>query len=317
MTRIVDIFRRNALKKFIALVAAFLMWVYVMADQDPAIEGSYTVPLTISNAPYELVAICDDKTIKIETRAPRSNFVKYNANAFRVYANLEGLSEGDHQIAPQVIMPQGFELIETKPAAVNVKLDPLTERQMPIELTIMGSVAPDAAIRELQKSMDFVTIVGPKSFVEQVTRVYSMINFSGNSSSFELQVPMRAVDAKEEVLPNVRVVPSVITASVDIESGIKRRIVPVIPELSVADGWELTKITVEPAQIEISGAESVINSIVTIKTEPFTVQTGQKNFKGTLKLDVPESVTVKSSEVTVSAEVVRKPVARETTNNQP
>ena len=165
--------------------------------------------------------------------------------------------------------------------------------------------------------MDFVTIVGPKSFVEQVTRVYSMINFSGNSSSFELQVPMRAVDAKEEVLPNVRVVPSVITVSVDIESGIKRRIVPVIPELSVADGWELTKITVEPAQIEISGAESVINSIVTIKTEPFTVQTGQKNFKGTLKLDVPESVTVKSSEVTVSAEVVRKPVARETTNNQP
>ena len=94
ITQILDLFRRNLLQKLIALVAAFLMWVYVMADQDPPIEGSYTVPLTISNAPYELMPICADKAILVEARAPRSNFVKYDANAFRVYANLEGLGEG-------------------------------------------------------------------------------------------------------------------------------------------------------------------------------------------------------------------------------
>ena len=113
MTQILDIFRRNLLKKLIALVAAFFMWVFVMADQDPEIEGVYNVPLTISNAPYEFIALYEDKTVQIETRAPRSNFAKYDANAFRVYANLENLSEGEYQITPQVVMPQGFELIES------------------------------------------------------------------------------------------------------------------------------------------------------------------------------------------------------------
>lgn len=313
-TQVIKTIRRNLLKKLIALVAAFLMWVFVMTEQDPAIDGSYTVPLTISNATYDLIPICDDKTIRITARAPRSNFVKYDANAFRVYANLEGLGEGDHQIIPQVIMPQGFELIETHPASIRVQLDSSIERQIPIELITVGAIASDSAIKDIRKSMDVVTIVGPKSYVEQVTRVYSMINFSGNTSSFEMQIPMRAVDAKENPVSNVRVVPSVITVSIDIESGLKKKIVPVVSELTAPDDWELTKVTVEPAQIEISGAESVINSIVTLKTEPFTVQTGQRDFKGSLKLVVPEGVTVKDDEVTITAEVVRKPVARDSSN---
>ena len=315
INQIINIFRHNFLKKVIALIAAFIMWVFVMADQDPAIEGSYTVPLTISNLTYELIPICEDKTIKIETRAPRSYFVKYDANAFRVYANLEGLEEGDHTVKPQVVMPQGFELINILPNTLNIKLDPLIERQIPIELTTSGSVAQESAVREIQKSMDVVTIVGPKSFVEQVAKIYGNVNFSGNTSTFETQIPMRAVDEKNEIVSKVRVVPSVITVLVDIESGVKKKIVPVIPELSTADGWELTKIMVEPAQIEITGAESVVNSIVTLKTVPFTVQTGQKTFKGSLKLIVPEGVTIKNDEVTVSAEVVRKLVTHEQAEN--
>ena len=311
MTRIVNLFCHNFLKKIIALVAAFCMWFFVMVEQDPEIEDSYTVPLTMSNVPYEFFPLCDVKTVTIETRAPRSNFVKYDANAFRIYANLEGLGEGEHQITPRVIMPQGFELVEAKPDVVKVKLDPLVERQMPIELRTTGNVAQDAFVRDVEKSMEVVTVVGPKSFVEQTEKVYGSVNLNGNSSSFEMQIPMNAVDEKDNVVQRVRVVPSVLTVSFDIESGIKKRIVPVIAEISVADGWELSKISVEPAQMEIIGAESVVNSIVTLKTDPFVVQTGQRFFKGTLKLLVPDGVTVKSDELEVSAEVVRKVVMRE------
>ena len=315
MTQILDLFRRNLLKKLIALVAAFCMWVFVMTEQDPPIEGSYTVPLTISNAPYEFIPIFADRTILVETRAPRSNFVKYDANAFRAYLNLEGLGEGEYQITPRVVMPQGFELLETTPPAINVKLDPMTERLMPVELLTTGAVAQDAAITEIRKSMDTVTVVGPRSFVEKAARVYGSVNLSGNTSSFELQIPMRTVDENENVVPNVRVVPSVITVSVDIESGLKKKIVPVVPELTTLEGWELKKITVEPAQVELSGAESVVNPIVTLKTTPFTVQSGQRLFTGTLRLIVPEGVKVDREEVTVSAEVVRQPIVRDKNGN--
>ena len=263
------------------------------------------------------MSICPVKNVKIETRAPRSNFVKYDANAFRVYLNLEGLGEGNYQITPKVIMPQGFELINTTPSVVDVKLDPIVERQMPIELLTTGNVAQDAAIKEIKKSMDVVTIVGAKSFVEKASGVYGTVNLSGNTSSFELQIPMHTVDDEENSFPNVRVVPSVITVGVEIESGLKKTIVPVVPELTAPEGWELKKITVEPAQIELSGAESVINPIITIKTVPFTVQSGQRTFNGTLKLVIPEGVKTDHEEVTVSAEVIRQSAARERNGDNP
>ncbi|MBR0289157.1 MAG: hypothetical protein IJQ82_09280 [Selenomonadaceae bacterium] len=311
MTRIINLIFHNFAQKIIALIAAFFMWFFVMTEQDPEIEDAYNIPLTMSNVPYEFVAVCEVKTIKLEARGPRSNFIKYDANAFRVYANLEGLDEGTHQITPKVVMPQGFELIETDPSLVNVKLDPLIEKQMPVEVIMSGAISQDAAVKEIKPSMEVVTVVGPKSFVEQAAKVYGTVNLSGNTSSFETPIPMNAVDANNNIVQRVRVVPSVITVSVDVESGIKKRIVPIVPELYTADGWELIKITTEPAQMEIVGAESAVNSIVTLKTEPFMVQTGQRFFKGILRLLVPDGVTVKSDEITVSAEVVRKAVMRE------
>lgn len=311
MTRIINIFRCNLPKKIIALIAAFCMWVFVMSDQDPPIEGSYTVPLTISNAPYEFVPIFNERTIQIELRAPRSNFINYNANAFRVYADLEGKGEGEYKIEPQVVMPQGFELISTKPDSVNIKLDPLIQRQMPINLITTGKVASDAAIKEIRPSIDVVTLVGAKSFVEQAQQVLGTLNLNGNSSSFEVQISLNVVDKDALSIPMVHEVPSVITVAVDIESGLKKKIVPVVPELSTADGWEVTKANSDPAQIEITGPESVIAPIISIKTVPFSVQTGQRNFKGTLKLDVPDGVTIKDNEVTVTATIVRKPVMRD------
>lgn len=315
MKWLLDIFRRNLLKKIIALIAAFIMWIFVMDDQDPPIEGSYNVPLTISNTPQDFATVCNVRTVRVETRAPRSNFVKYDANAFRVYANLDGLGEGPHQIIPKVVMPQGFELVETDPAVINVNIDSLVEYPMAIDLVTQGEVAPNSAIKEIRKSMDFVTVVGPKSLVERVAKVYGSLSLAGTSSSFETQISMNAVDAENNLVERVRVVPSVITVSVEMQSGLKKRIVPVVPELSAAEGWELTKIAAEPAQLEIVGAESVVNNIFTLKTVPFTVQTGQRTFTGTLKLDIPDGVQVKTDQVTVSALVVRKPVMRDSSGN--
>ena len=312
---VVSIFAHNFIQKLLSLITAFMLWFFVMESQDPTIEGSYEISVTISNAPYNFLASCEEKTINIKTLAPRSYFIKYDANAFRAYANLENLGEGKHEITPQIIMPQGFEFVNSDPPAVHVVIDSFAERQLPFDLVTKGNVSSDTAIKSLEKSMEVVTVMGPKSLIEQVTRVYGTLTFSNNTASFEAQIPMKAVDANNNQLIGVRVVPSVVTVSVDLESGIAKKIVPIVAELNAADGWEVTKVNVEPAQIEITGAESAISSVVTIKTEPISVQTGQRSFKGKIRLDVPEGITVKEEEVNVSAEIVRKSVVRDSSSN--
>lgn len=310
------LFSHNFLPKVISLIAAFMCWFFVMEAQDPTIEGNYEVAVTTSNAPYEYLVSCTEKTISVNTLAPRSYFVKYDANAFRAYANLEGLGEGNYELSPQIIMPQGFELINTDPPVVHVMIDSFAEHQLPFELMTKGNVSSETAIKSLTKSMDIVTVMGPKSLVGRVAHIYGTLTFANNTASFESQIPMKATDANGDPVVGVRVVPSVVTVSVELESGVAKKIVPIVAELTAAEGWEVTKVTVEPAQIEITGAESTISSIVTLKTEPITVQTGQRSFRSKIRLAVPEGVSVKEREVNVSAEVVRKTFVREPFTNE-
>ena len=51
MNRINSIFRRNLPAKIVALGVAVVLWVVVMSDQNPAIEGSFTVPVAVVNSP--------------------------------------------------------------------------------------------------------------------------------------------------------------------------------------------------------------------------------------------------------------------------
>ena len=310
------LFWHNYPQKIISLLAAFMMWIFVMESQDPTIEGSYDVLVTISNAPYDYLASCEEKTITVKTLAPRSYFVKYDANAFRAYANLEGLGEGRHEITPQIIMPQGFEFINSDPAAVHVMIDSFAERQLPFELLTKGNVSSDTAIKNLSKSMEIVTVMGPKSLIDRVARIFGTLTFSNNTSGFEAQIPMKAVDANNNQIVGVRVVPSVVTVTVELESSVAKKIVPVVAEVNASDGWEVVNVNVDPAQIEITGTESAISSIVTIKTEPINIQTGQRAFKGKVRLDVPDTVTVKENEVNVSAEVVRRTIIRDTSTSE-
>ena len=45
------------LPKFLCLMTAFAFWVYVMNEQNPLVENSYTVPVEVRNLDRSLVAL--------------------------------------------------------------------------------------------------------------------------------------------------------------------------------------------------------------------------------------------------------------------
>ena len=93
MTRLRGIVQHNLPVKILAFIVAVMLWLYVMNDQNPAIEGNYTVPVTIENAPdgYQVHASADTATIRV--RGPRSLFVAADRSEFRARLNLADFTE--------------------------------------------------------------------------------------------------------------------------------------------------------------------------------------------------------------------------------
>ena len=313
IAQINNLFRRNVFEKIASIVVASLLWIVVMDDQNPVIEGSYTVPLSFSDVPEGYKVLHGDQPVKVNLRGPRSYFVNYESKDCRAYSNLNGLDEGDHEVKIEAKFPQGFELVSVSPSQTQIKLDPYIERQMPADLIVTGAAGANATVTKVTQSSNTVTIIGSRTAAESVTRVIGYVGLSGNKEDFSLQVPMTAINEDGRALQDVRVVPSFMNVDVKIELGLMKKNVPIDVEVIAAEGFEVEKLTIDPEQIEIAGKESVVSPIDKIKTQAVTVPLGDKSVKQQVKLIIPDGVTTKITDANVSIELKQKPATSTTT----
>ena len=301
LEQIKDAFRRNKLQKLIALLSSMVLWFFVMDTQNPVINGSYDVPLTMANIPSGYKAVFAEQNIRVRLSAPRSYFIDYGVNNIRAFANLQNYSaEGEYEIPVEASYPKGFELESVNPATIHVQLDPFIEKQMPAEVIVTGSPVENSVVSQLEKSSEQLTLIGPKTAVTEVKRVIGYIGLSNNAETFDILVPMTAIDGNGREVRGVRVAPSVITVTVHIESELQKKTVPVVANISVPDGREVSETIIAPQSVEISGRAEILNSIESIKTEPLNFSVNAKTFTGKLKLDLPDGVTASANEVEIT-----------------
>ena len=67
--------QHNLLVKLCALAVAVALWLYVMNDQNPSIDGGYTIPVTIEGAPEGYQVQTAGDMVHIRVRGPRFLFV--------------------------------------------------------------------------------------------------------------------------------------------------------------------------------------------------------------------------------------------------
>ena len=298
-----NIFRRNKIQKFTALAVATALWFYVMSSQDPAMTGSYTVPVSVINTPRDVKATVEDKPIKVELKGARSNFAEYHDEDIHATVDIANLTEGEYDLPISVAFPKGFDLVDVTPDKLHVTIEPYVDRQINAEVIVTGSKISDAVIMNVSKSLETVTVVGAKTEVEKVQRIIGYVGLTDNEEDFEMQVPLSAVDSDGREVKNVRIVPSTITVKIDLETGVDKKTVPVTADITLPSGKTFSSITVEPNQIEITGKKEILEPITEIKTVPLTLPAVHDNFHGTLKINLPEGVTTSVDKVTVTAEL--------------
>ena len=142
MIQVMNLFKRNLPAKIVALFAAVILWFFVMNDQNPSIDGSFTVPLTVLHAPTGCKITQSEETVKIRLRGPRSAFVNAAKEDFKAVVDLDGLDEGRQVVKIQTVLPQGFELISASPETVNVTVDKIIQKKVQVNLIVTGAPAP-------------------------------------------------------------------------------------------------------------------------------------------------------------------------------
>ena len=312
MTRLRALFQRNLPAKIIALVVAVVLWLFVMNEQNPQIEGSFTVAVDLRNVPEGYKVTQTEKSVKLKVRGARSFFVSAEPEGFKAYADLDGLDSGEHAVKVKAVLPQGFELVDAQPETVSVTLDKIVRRSVRIDLIVTGSASAGYTVGKISQSANTTVIEGPESRVAEVDRVIGYVGLSGNRDDFTLQVPLTPINSDGKAVDDVELLARTVEVSVQLARGLTRKIVSVHPVLDdvLPEGFTLGEVQVEPTKIEIAGDAALISKVASIDTEKIVISDMKESGKKIVHLAIPNGVAISNREVTVTVELKPKAQAK-------
>jgi YbbR domain-containing protein len=296
-------FASNLRTFLLALTLGLAVWVSAVSAADPNEVQTFPRPIPIKIVGQDPTLILTNKipdTMQVTLRAPRSVWEILTAqdDTVRAILDLSGLGAGEHSVDIQIqVGPRPTQLVLANPQTVPVDLESFTSKPLPIDLSLRGQPAAGYQTGEATLAEREVAISGPKSLVDEAVGARVAINLDGLRESIENQtVPVRIVNAKNEVIKGLTVNPETVTANVPVsqQSGYRDLAVKVVVNGQQAPGYRLEKISVFPLVVTVVSKDpALVNSLPgAVETQPLDLQDAREDISTRLALDLPDGVTL-------------------------
>lgn len=285
-----------------ALVLAIIVWVSSVTASDPNQTITYETPIKLEILglnPDLVITYQEVQGVKITLRAPRSVHARLanDPNLISANINLSGLEAGDHTLTPEVIVNlRPVQVVEISPATVDLSLEKVASKTMPITLVQTGTLPVGYQIRNARLSQSEVKLIGPESLVNTVVEVAATINVSELTSSINRTLDLKPVNEAGDVVEGVVLSPSRVDVSIEVEQliGYRNVFVKIVTSGSVAQGYHLTSIVVNPPTLTVyaENPDLIRGMPAYIETEPVNLNGAQQSFESRVGLQLPEGIVV-------------------------
>ncbi len=191
MVKILRKLRHRWLEKFISLILAIILWLYVSERNKP--EKYITVPLKLKNIPVGTAIASQYKNIVLLKIKGRETVIQtLSSRDFKAYIDLKNASLGKNVLPVIIKSPKStrrFKIVKVEPQNVKILLDKLAHKEVPVSPTIINSPA-DGYIKSGEIVVpEKIVIKGPLSFIETIDVIRTKpIDIGGVSGSIYKEV---------------------------------------------------------------------------------------------------------------------------------
>lgn len=270
--------------KILAFFSAVLMWLVVVNIDDPVTEKTYTgIPVSVineeivttTNRTYQIVD--NTQEVVVTVSANRSVLNKIRSEDIVAVADMKELSLGT-QIPIEVSIPgYKYERAFTTPGNLQVKIEDEAKNNFPITPSTIGTVREGYVLGELKSNPEKVTLRGPKSVIDSISRVVAEANVSGLSENSDIEGRLILYDANNNVIDQTLLANNLGKDGVSVRVTLHQiRSVPVKPDTSMitaAPGCKVSAVNVEPREVRVTGKEEDLDKLdeIEIPEEDLTI----------------------------------------------
>lgn len=265
--------------KILAFFVAFMLWLMVVNIDDPVTHKTFSdIPVSVINEevlanakqPQTYQIMDDTQSVDVTVTAKRKTLSRIKEEDIVAVADIKELTL-DTQIPIDISIGEfegRYEDAQASPRNLQIRLEDELTKRFPIVPTTTGSVRDGYVLGDIQALPEKVSIRGPKSVINEISRVEASVSVSGLSKDTLLESELVLYDSNNNIIDQ-----NLLSNNLGMEGvGVSVQIlntknVPLnfdTSRIQAARGYEFAGITVEPEQIQIAGRRSVISRIESI-----------------------------------------------------
>ncbi len=300
-----------------ALVLAIIVWVSSVTANDPNQIITYETPVQLEilgQNPDLVITQQQVQGVNVTLKAPRSIHARLAGDPSLISANinLSGLEAGDHSLIPEVIVDlKPVQVVEVSPNSVDLSLEKVSSKTLPISLVQTGSLPVGYQTRSARLSQTDAKLVGPESLVESVVEIAATIDVSELTTNISRTLDLKPLNESGVVVEGIVLSPNRVDVTIDVEQlvGYRNVFVKIVTSGSVAQGYHLTSIVVDPPTLTVyaENPDLVRSMPAYIETEPVNLNGAQQSFESRVGLRLQSGIVVigdQSVLVTVGVEAI-------------
>lgn len=294
------------LPKLLCLIAACALWVYVMNEQNPQVENTYTVPVETRNLDRSLVATNVPSTVKVKVRMSRSDMIYMRSDNIKAYVDLAGLTDGDYPNTPILVSVPGDEsVVSVSPKTFDLNIDTYAVKTLPANVQIFGTPETNFSVESNKVTPDTITIAGSSTMIAKADRAVVSVNIAGKEKSFAEFDSVNILDADGNTVTGLDVMPSQVKVAVKMKEQTKLGNLPIKIDTKgePAKGYKVEQNHSDPAGGHYHCPLSYFANNRTLDLDPIDVTGASADIHQMVNVNVPVGGSVAVPKVNVTVEI--------------
>lgn len=298
----------------LAIAISMGLWLVVQTISQPTSRETFDSELRYINLDETQFQITGDKVVRVSVvgEAPQfalDSILPEQRERLRAVVDLSRAREGVGEY-PVIILdaPEGISW-SARPNSVELTIEAVEVIQSRVEVDLSGTPPNNLIVGSVRAEPEIVRLAGPAAELAKVQRVRALFDQSQIKPGVAQIAIVEVLTAGNQALPSVRVIPETVELFAVAVPDVRRKRVPINVRWAgqLPFGLEIESFTVSPTDADIRGEPEVLADIGVILTDPVDLSDVTANTTKTVRLSVPQRVTLGGNQRTATVRIqVRK-----------